>query len=102
MFPREVDPCAKRDSRHVNGILSLLIREYYPGMVTIDGVRQPPMQWDHFHVHTVPVPEPEGGDRADSPARKTLAAKIKREFWVSVFITTHFSILHIHWMFLKQ
>ena len=38
MFPREVDPCAKRDSRHVNGILSLLIREYYPGMVTIDGV----------------------------------------------------------------
>jgi hypothetical protein len=31
-------------ARHINGILSLLIKEYYPGLVTIDGVRKPPMK----------------------------------------------------------
>jgi hypothetical protein len=97
-----VFPDGARGSRHVNGILSLLIREYYPGMVTIEGVRQPPMQWDHFHLHIVPVPEPKGCDRAGSPAREPHVVKIKREFWVSVFITTHFSILHIRWTFFKQ
>jgi hypothetical protein len=68
---------------HINGILSLLIKEYYPGLVTIDGVRKPPMKWEHFHLHTVPVLEPEGSDRAGSPAHESLADKIKREFWVS-------------------
>lgn len=88
-------------ARHINGILSLLIKEYYPGLVTIDGVRKPPMKWEHFHLHTVPALEPEGSDLAGSPARESLAEKIKREFWVSVFIATHFSILHIRWTFLK-
>jgi hypothetical protein len=60
------------------------------------------MKWELFHLHTVPMPELERGDRAGSPARETLAEKIKREFWVSVFITMHFSILHIPWTFLKQ
>jgi hypothetical protein len=82
-------------ARHINGILALLIKEYYPGLVTFDCVRKPPMKWEHFHLRTVPALEPKGGDRAGSPARETLAEKIKREFWVSVFITTHFSILHI-------
>jgi hypothetical protein len=59
------------------------------------------MKWEHFHLHTVPVPEPEGSDHAGSPAREPLAEKIKREFQVSVFIATHFSILQIHWTFLK-
>jgi hypothetical protein len=58
-------------------------------LVTIKGERKPPMKWDHFYLITVP----EGG---------SLAEKIKREFWVSVFIATHFSILHIRWTFLKQ
>jgi hypothetical protein len=71
-------------------------------LVTIDGVRKPPMKWEHFHLHTVPMHEPEGGDRTGSPVRETLAEKIKREFGVSVFIATHFSILHIPWTFLKQ
>jgi hypothetical protein len=70
-------------------------------LVTIDGVRKPPMKWEHFHLHTVPALEPEGSDLAGSPTRESLAEKIKREFWVSVFIATHFSILHIHWTFLK-
>jgi hypothetical protein len=60
-------------ARHINGILSLLIKEYYPGLVTIDGIRKPPMKWEHFHLHTVPVPEPEGGDHAGAPAREPLA-----------------------------
>jgi hypothetical protein len=79
---------------HINGILSLLIKEYYPGLVTIDGIRKLPMKWEHFHLHIVPVPEPEGGDRAGSPAREPLAEKIKREFWVSVFSNAFLNTTH--------
>ena len=76
-------------SRHINGIQGLLIREYYPGLVTHKGEVQAPMKWEHFSSVT-----DSNGD--------TLAAKIKREFWVSIFIAPHFSILRICWTFLKQ
>jgi hypothetical protein len=52
------------------------------------GELQPPMKWEHFYSVTL------NGE--------TLAVKIKRVLWVSVFIALHFSILHIHWTFLKQ
>ena len=54
-------------SRHINGIQSLLIKKHYPGLVQSGAVREPPYTWDHF------LREDEGA----------LAAKIKREFWVS-------------------
>ena len=75
-------------SCHINGIQALLIKEYYPGLVFHKGELQPPMKWEHFYSITL------NGE--------TLAAKIKRELWVSVFIAPHFSILHIRWTFLKQ
>lgn len=59
------------DARHVNAIQGLLIRENYPGLVTHAGVAQPPMKWEHFYSVSV--------------GNETLAAKIKRELWVSLF-----------------
>jgi hypothetical protein len=75
-------------SRHINGIQTLLIKEYYPGLVFHKGELHPPMKWEHFYSITL------NGE--------TVAVKIKRELWVSVFIAPHFSILHIRWTSLKQ
>ena len=58
------------ESRHINGIQGLLIKEYYPGLVDVDGELKVPTRWAHFYLIDV------GGE--------TLAAKIKREFWVSL------------------
>lgn len=56
------------ESRHINGIQSLLIKKNYPGMVDFRGVREPPYTWSHFL----------------SVNEGALAAKIKSEFWVSL------------------
>jgi len=79
----------KKGACHINGIQGLLIKEYYPGLVTIKGEEQPPMSWEHFYA-------------IEDSSGETLADKIKREFWVSLSITPHFSILFIRWAFLKQ
>ena len=57
-------------ARHINGIQGLLIKEYYPGLVNVNGEMKVPTKWSHFYLVE------EGG--------KTIAAKIKREFWVSL------------------
>jgi hypothetical protein len=62
-------------SRHINGIQALLIKEYNPGLVFHKGELHPPMKWEHFYIVTL------NGE--------TVAVKIKRELWVSVFIAPH-------------
>ncbi|XP_066323662.1 uncharacterized protein [Miscanthus floridulus] len=54
-------------ARHINGIQGLLIKEYYPGLVNVNGEMKVPTKWSHFYLVE------EGGE--------TIAAKIKREFW---------------------
>jgi hypothetical protein len=56
-------------ARHINGIQGLLIKENYPGLVNVNGEMKVPTKWSHFYLVK------EGGE--------TIAAKIKREFWVS-------------------
>ena len=71
--------------RQINGILSLLIREHYPSMVTVTGtngnVTMPPWTWDHFALAT------------DNVAG-TKAARIKQEQWVSLHRTTLVNLLY--------
>ena len=75
-------------SRHPNGMLGLLIKKHYPGLVTCDdGTKAVPWHWpDFFKVR----------DEYEVP----IGTKIKREFWVSLHCTA-LSILRIRWTFLK-
>jgi hypothetical protein len=57
-------------ARHINGIQGLLIKEYYPGLVNVNGEMKVPTKWSHFYLVE------EGGE--------TITAKIKREFWVTL------------------
>ena len=62
------------NSRHINGIQSLLIKEHYPGRVTHTGVTGPPYTWEAFAEVTDTV-------------HGNVAARIKAEFWVSLHRT---------------
>ena len=75
-------------ARLPTGILGLLIKKHYPGLITLDdGTKAVPWHWpDFFKVK----------DEYDVP----IGTKIKREFWVSLHCTA-LSILRIRWMFLK-
>ena len=35
-------------ARHVNGILGLLIKEKFPGLVQFDGIIEPAYTWAHY------------------------------------------------------
>ena len=37
-------------NRHVHGILGLLRRQHFPGLVTLAGVREPAYLWGHYKV----------------------------------------------------
>jgi hypothetical protein len=79
----------RNSPRHVYGIQGLLIKKHYPGFVTIGGKEIVLDKWEHFYqVKDVHV--------------EILAVKIKREFWVSLCIAPHISILRIRWTFFKQ
>ena len=71
--------------RQINGILSLLIREHYPGMVTVAGtngnVTTLPWTWDHFALTTDNVVG-------------TKSVRIKQDHWVSLHRTTLVNLLY--------
>lgn len=58
-------------SRHINGMLGLLLKKHYPGLVTIDGIQKPPNKWPDFY-------------KVKDADEVPLADVIKREFWVSL------------------
>ncbi|XP_062182028.1 uncharacterized protein LOC133886294 [Phragmites australis] len=61
-------------SRHVNGILGLLIKEKFPGMVTLGGVTEPAYTWAHYAA------APDARDR-EGRVFPNRAERVKAELW---------------------
>jgi hypothetical protein len=71
----------------VNGILGLLCREHFPGLVEYARVREPAYTFDHYVV----VPDLE--DRAGR-VYNNKAERVKAELWVSLPPTTLLNTSH--------
>ena len=68
-------------ARHVNGILGLLIKEKFPGLVQFGRPIEPAYTWAHYDA--VPdAPDRDGRVFADK------AQRVKAELWVSLSCTT--------------
>ena len=65
-------------ARHVNGILGLLIKEKFPGLVQFGETVEPAYTWAHYAA----VPYRDGRVFADK------AQRVKAELWVSFSHTT--------------
>jgi hypothetical protein len=65
--------------RSVNGILGLLCREHYPGLVQLAGEREPAYTFDHYAA----APDVVYGNKAE---------RVRRELWVSLSRTTSHSL----------
>jgi hypothetical protein len=59
--------------RPVNAILGTLCRFHYPGMVTVGGVLQPALKWEHYKLQS----DDQG---------VTIAARVWNEFWVLFYL----------------
>jgi hypothetical protein len=68
-------------ARHVNGILGLLLKTHYPGIVDFAGKREPAYTFDHYF---------NGLDAEE----ENKAVRVKRDFWVSLHRTTLLSTSH--------
>ena len=69
----------------VSGIVGLLLKDQYPGLVTVG--ENPPVfasNWEHYIVAKEWVQDSEG-----NPVLTTKAAKVKTEIWVSLSCTTN-------------
>lgn len=68
-------------ARRVNGILGLLCRELFPGLVTIGGREEPAYTFDHYVA---------AGDQEDRERRifNNKAERVKGELWVSIRCST--------------
>ena len=67
--------------RLVNGILGLLCRQHFPGIVTYASKTEPAYSFDHYAV-TIDAEYP------------NKAARVKAEFWVSLPRTTLLNTSH--------
>jgi hypothetical protein len=67
--------------RHVNGILGVLCKQHYPGIVTHNGVTGPATSFDHY------ASAPDAEDR-NNRIFNNKAERVKAEFWVSIVITS--------------
>jgi hypothetical protein len=65
--------------RNPNGILDLLCREHFPGLVEYAGVTDPAYTFDHYVV------APDAVDRDDRKFNNK-AERVKKELWVSLSI----------------
>ena len=63
------------DSRLPNGILGLLCRQHYPGIITLASTREPAYTFDHYYA-------------AEDLEYRNKAMKVKAEFWVCFPLTT--------------
>jgi hypothetical protein len=66
-------------SRNPNGILGLLCREHFPGLVEYVGVTGPTYTFDHYAV------APNAVDRDDREFNNK-TERVKKELWVSLTI----------------
>ena len=71
-------------ARHVNGILGLLIKEKFPGLVQFGGTIKLAYMWAHYAA----VPDRDGRVFADK------AQRVKAELWVSLSRTTLLNTSH--------
>ena len=67
--------------RSPNGILGLLCRQHYPGLVNYAGRREPAYSFDHYFV----APDGEYRHKAE---------RVKTKFWVSLPRTTLLNTSH--------
>jgi hypothetical protein len=74
--------------RNPNGILGLLCREHFPGLVEYAGVTSPANTFDHYAV------APDAVDR-DGRQFNNKAERVKQELWVSLPRTILFNKLHL-------
>jgi hypothetical protein len=65
--------------RNPNGILGLLCREHFPGLVECAGVMGPAYTFDHYTV------APDAVDRDDQEFNNK-AERVKKELWISLTI----------------
>ena len=74
-------------ARLVNGILGLLCREHYPGLVEYAGKTEPAYTFDHYAA---------AADGTDLQGRQFphMAARVKGELWVSLPRTTLLNTSH--------
>jgi hypothetical protein len=70
---------ARGHGRNPNGILSLLCREHFPGLVEYTRVMSPAYTFDHYVV------APDAVDR-DGREFNNKAERVKQELWVSLTI----------------
>jgi hypothetical protein len=68
-------------ARHVNGILGLLCKTHFPGLVEYAGKTEPTYTFDHY----ASAPDVGCGSKA---------ARVKRELWVSLPHTTLLNTSH--------
>ena len=71
----------------VNGILGLLCRQHFPGLVAYGGVQEPAYTWEHY------VAVPDAPDR-DARVFDNKAERVKAELWVSLPPTTLLNTSH--------
>ena len=82
-------------TRHINGILGLLIREHFPGFVRVgtgeDARFEPAYTWEHYKR------APDSLDR-NNRCYDSVADRVKAELWVSLPPSTQLnsSFLNIH------
>jgi hypothetical protein len=71
-----------------NGILGLLCKEHFPGLVEYAGVMGPAYTFDHYAV------APDAVDR-DGREFNNKAERVKQELWVSLSRTILFNMSHL-------
>ena len=76
------------NARLVNGILGLLCRQHFPGIVTYASKMEPAYSFDHYAI----APDAEYPNKA---------ARVKAELWVSLPRTTLLNTSHSLDFFLK-
>ena len=69
------------NARLVNGILGLLCRQHFPGIVTYASKKEPAYSFDHYAIAT----------DAEYPNK---VARVKAKFWVSLPRTTLLNTPH--------
>jgi hypothetical protein len=74
-------------TRQVSGILGLLCREHFPGLVEYAGVMGPAYSFDHYAT------APDAADR-DGRVFGNKAERVRRELWVSLPRTILLNALH--------
>ena len=73
-------------TRQVNGILGLLCRHHFPGIVPFGGGQEPAYTWEHY------AQARDGGPDREGRSFPNMAARVLAELWVSLLERPNCSI----------